>query len=162
MSKAIVTATPATVELDPNLEPFPADWVLSGTPVARSKTLARSHDLTSHIVVWECNAGNFHWHYSYDEVIIVVSGEAFLLTGKGERRFGPGDIGFFPAGTSSTWRVPDHIRKVAVLRETMWFPFGLALKGWNKLLRIVGLTGKLPTMSAHAMTAAKTPVNITS
>jgi uncharacterized cupin superfamily protein len=155
MSQEIMTATPSTVELTAELEPFPPNWVLNGSPAARSKMLARSKDLTTNIVVWECNAGDFHWHYSYDEVIIVVDGEAFLQTGNGERRFGPGDIGFFPAGTSSTWRVPTHIRKVAVLRETMWFPLGYALKAWNKLLRVVGLTGKLATMPANALSRAK-------
>ena len=38
----------------------------------------------------------------------------------------------------------DRVRKVAVLRETMWRPFGFCLKAWNKFLRIVGLAGKSP------------------
>jgi uncharacterized protein len=145
MSKSIVIATPATIELEPISVPISPDWVSSGTPVSWSKNLARSHDWTSNIVVWECNAGTFKWHYSQDEVIFVVSGEAFMLNEMGgERRFGPGDLGFFPAGTSATWRVPKGIRKVAVLRETMWRPLGLGLKVWNKLLRMSGLAGKSP------------------
>jgi hypothetical protein len=76
---------------------------------------------------------------------MVVSGEAIMTNETGEeRRFGAGDIGFFPAGTSCTWLVPDHIRKVAVLKETMWRPLGFGLKVWNKLLRTVGLSGKSP------------------
>jgi uncharacterized cupin superfamily protein len=145
MSKAIVIATPAAIELELQTEPISPDWVLSGTPVSRSKNLARSRDWTSNIVVWECNSGQFNWHYSKDEVIVVVSGEAFMINESGqEKRIGPGDLGFFPAGTSCTWRVPVGIRKVAVLRETMWRPLGLALKVWNKLLRTAGLTGKSP------------------
>lgn len=145
MSKAIVMATPSTEELQP--EPIPPDWILSGTPDARSKTLARSHDWASHIVVWECTPGSFRWHYSTDEVLIVLSGEAFLINEKGgERRFGPGDLGFFPAGTSCTWRVSQPIRKIAVLREPMWRPLGFGLKVWNKVLRVVGLSGKSPLM----------------
>jgi uncharacterized cupin superfamily protein len=145
MSKSVVIATPSSIDLGLELEPIPSDWVLNGTPASRSKNLARSHDWTSHIVVWECNAGSFHWHYSSDEVIIVVSGEAFMTNEKGEeRRFGPGDLGFFPAGSSCKWRVPVGIRKVAVLRETMWRPLGFGLKLWNKLLRSVGLAGKSP------------------
>jgi uncharacterized protein len=141
MSKAIVTAIPSVVELTP--EPIPSEWILSGTPEARSNRIVRSHDWTSSVVVWDCTAGRFNWHYGTDEVIIVVSGEAFLLNPNGdERRFGPGDVGFFPAGTSVTWRVPKGIRKVAVLRETMWRPLGFGLKAWNKMLRVIGLSGK--------------------
>src|SRR5271156_4913570 len=94
MAKSIIVATPSTIALGPQFEPFPADWILSGTPVSRSKMLVRSHDWTSSIVAWECTAGSFHWHYNQDEVIMVVSGEAFMTTEKGdpERRFGPGEL----------------------------------------------------------------------
>jgi hypothetical protein len=61
-----------------------------------------------------------------------------------ERRFGPGDLAFFPAGFSCTWRVTEPIRKVAVLRETMWRPLGFVLKVSKKLLRMAGITGKSP------------------
>lgn len=145
MSNGILMIEPARVELGTELEPIAADWVLSGAPQSRSKNMVRSHDWSSHIVVWECTAGRFQWHYSTDEVILVVSGEAFMINEKGEeRRFGPGDVGFFPAGSSCSWRVPDGIRKVAVLREPMWRPLGFCLKVWNKLLRMSGLTGKAP------------------
>jgi len=141
--RSIVMATPANFELDP--EPIPQEWILSGTPISRGKNLVRSRDWTSTVVVWDCTAGRFRWHYSQDEAILVVSGEAFLLLENGEeRRFGPGDVGFFPAGTTCTWRVADYIRKVAVLRETMWRPLGFCLKIWKKFLRVVGLSGKSP------------------
>lgn len=141
--RSIVMASPANVELNP--EPIPQEWMLSGAPVARSRNLVRSHDWTSTVVVWDCTAGSFRWHYNQDEAILVISGEAFLVLENGaERRFGPGDVGFFPAGTTCTWRVADYIRKVAVLRESMWRPLGFCLKIWKKFLRIVGLAGKSP------------------
>ena len=149
MSKSIVMTDPATVELGP--DPIPREWVLSGNPEARSTTLARSHDWTSHIVVWDCTAGSFKWHYGSDEVILVLSGEAVMLKENGEeRRFGAGELGFFPAGTTCTWRIDDHIRKVAVLRETMWRPLGFCLKVSHKLLRMAGLNGKSSLMLAFA------------
>jgi uncharacterized cupin superfamily protein len=152
VSKVPVMANPATVELEP--EPIPFEWIVSGRPEARSKNLVRSHDFTSHVVVWDCTEGIFKWHYSQDEVILVVSGEAFMINEKGEeRRFGTGDVGFFPAGTSCLWRVSKPIRKVAVLRETMWRPLGLGLKGWKKFLRVVGLAGKSPLMLVFAIWA---------
>jgi uncharacterized protein len=137
--ESIELASAATAELEP--EPIPQEWILSGTPVARSRKLSRSRDLTSSIVVWDCTAGSFNWHYSQDETILVISGEAFLIAENGEeRRFGPGDVGFFPAGTTHTWRVSNHIRKVAVLRETMWRPLGYCLKASKTIMRAVGLS----------------------
>jgi uncharacterized cupin superfamily protein len=147
MSKSILTATPATLELD-QLGSIPPDWILSGNPKTRRKVLGRSPDWTSNIVVWECAAGSYKWHYNQDEVVIVISGGGFMTNEKGEERwFGPGDVGFFPSGTWCTWRHPDHFRKVAVLKESMWRPLGFSLKVWNKLVR-TALTGKSPLMLA--------------
>jgi uncharacterized cupin superfamily protein len=146
MSRAIVVATPSGTELLP--EPIPRDWILSGTPVARSsRKLATSHDWTSYVVVWDCTEGRFNWHYAKDEALVILSGEVFITNEKGEeRRLGPGDLAFFPAGSSSTWNVTARVRKVAVLRETLWRPLGLGLRVWNKLLRVVGLAGQSPLM----------------
>jgi uncharacterized cupin superfamily protein len=140
---SIVMLTPALVDLEPEL--FPPGWVVGGSPVARCRKVARSHDRTSHIVVWDCTPGSFKWHYGMDEAIVIISGEAFMINDKGEeRRFGPGDLGFFPAGTSCTWRITQPLRKVGVLKESMGRPLGLAVKAWHKILRIVGLAGESP------------------
>lgn len=145
----------AMVELEDS--PIAADWILRGTPVSRSKTFARSKDWASQVLIWDCTEGDFHWHYSTDEFIIVLSGVAYMTSEKGgaERRYGPGDVGFFPAGTSCTWRVTEPIRKIAVLRETMWTPLGIGMKVWNKFLRTFGLTGKLPSRFVRVLEAAK-------
>jgi uncharacterized protein len=149
VSESILITTPATVVLEP--EPIPPDWIVSGAPVARCKKMVRSPDRTSHIVVWDCTPGSFRWYYDMDEAIIVISGEAFMINDKGEeRRFGPGDLGFFPAGTSCTWRITETLRKVGVLRESLWRPLGLAVKAWHKILRIVGLARKSALMLAFA------------
>ena len=141
--QSIMLTNAANVDLEP--EPIPTEWILGGEPRARCKKLVRSRDWTSHIVVWDCTPGNFKWHFSMDEAIIVVSGEAFLINDSGEeRRFGPGDLGFFPAGTSCKWRVSQHFRKIGVLREPLWRPLGLGLKAWHKLLQAVGIAEKSP------------------
>jgi len=143
MSKSIVLDTAATAELEP--EPIPSDWVLEGTPQARSKKLAKSRDFTSYIMVWDCTPGRFNWHYNKDETLFVVSGEVFITNGTGgERRLGPGDWGFFPGGSSCIWRVTSHLRKIAVLRETMPRSLGLGLRLWKGLLRKAGLADKSP------------------
>jgi uncharacterized protein len=132
-----------------NLSPISPDWILSGTPEARNKLLAKSHDGTSSIMVWECTAGRFNWHYGEDETVVVIAGEVFITTENGEeRRLGQGDMGFFPAGSSCTWRVADRIKKVAILRKDLPLPFGFGVRAWHKLLRIVGLRGRSSLMPA--------------
>ena len=153
MSKSIVIAAAATADLEPT--PVTPAWVLNGTPETRSKKLARSHDRTSQVVVWDCTAGHFNCHYNKDETLVVISGEAFITNEKGEEcRLGPGDVVFFPAGTSSTWRVPHYIKKVAFLRHTMPRPLGFSVLAWNLLLRIVGLRGSSPLMLAFVLPPA--------
>ena len=52
-------------------------------------------------------------HYSVDETVHIISGEVFVTDdGGAERRLGPGDMAFFPAGSASTWRVPSEVRKI--------------------------------------------------
>jgi uncharacterized cupin superfamily protein len=143
MSKLIVLATAADAQLDS--EPIPKDWILEGTPDARSKKLAKSHDFTSYIMVWDCTPGRFTWHYNKDETLVVVSGEVFITTDQQkERRLGPGDWAFFPGGTKATWRVTSRLRKVAVVRETLPLPLGLFVRGCKGALRKIGIGGKSP------------------
>ena len=147
-ARSIILEAAALAALDP--APISPDWILAGTPQARSKLLAKSHDRTSSIMVWECTAGRFNWHYSEDETVVVISGEVFITSEEGEeRRLGQGDMGFFPAGSSCTWRINDSIKKVAVLRKDMPFVLGFGVRVWNKLLRIVGLRGQSSLMPAR-------------
>lgn len=155
VAESILSATLRDVALETGS--MPSEWVLSGNPETRSKILGRSRDLLAHIILWECGAVSYKWHYNQDEAYIVLSGEGFMTDDKGvERRFGPGDVAFFPAGTNATWRHPDHFRKVAVLKESVWRPLGAGLKIWNKLLRMVGLTNTSPLMLVLAAWTAWT------
>ena len=150
--ESIVLANAPTIDLEP--EPIPSEWILGGKPQARCKKLVRSRDWTSHIVVWDCTPGQFKWHFTMDEAIIVISGEAFMINENGEeRRFGPGDLGFFPAGSSCKWRVSQHFRKIGVLREPLWRPLGLCVKAWHKLLQIGGITPRCPLAIVLAASA---------
>ena len=146
LSKSIVIDTPSTTDVHPC--PISGDWVLEGAPETRAKELARSQDLTSHVMVWDCTAGRFNWRYNKDETLVVLTGEAFITDASGERRIGPGDVVFFPAGSSAKWHVPKYIKKVAILRHTMPLPCGFGVLGWNKFLQVVGLAHKSPPMSA--------------
>jgi uncharacterized protein len=144
-TSTIVTASPASFELGRKTVPIMPSWVLGGSPLTRSKNVTRSHDWTSNVLVWECTAGEFQWHYNKEEVVVITSGEVCITINQGEERWlGPGDLAVFPAGTSAIWRVPSHVRKVAVLRETMWRPLGFCLKAWKTLLRKAGIGGPSP------------------
>jgi uncharacterized protein len=104
----------------------------------------------SSITVWECTAGRFNWNYSEDETVVVISGGAFITTEKDkERRLSQGDMGFFPAGSSRTWRINDRVKKVAVLRKDLPSLLGIGVRAWHKFLRIIGLRGQsslIPTV----------------
>jgi uncharacterized cupin superfamily protein len=150
LSKSIMLANPATVVLD-DVGSIRPDWLLSGHPETRSKILVRTHDWIAHVIVWECGAVSYKWHYDQDEAYIVLSGEGFMTDENGvERRFGPGDVAYFPAGTNTTWRHPDHFKKVAFIKESVGRPVGFGLKAWSKLLRTVGLAGNSPFVLALA------------
>jgi len=141
MSALILSATLADVGLEPGS--IPSEWLLSGQPETRSKLLGRTHDRLAYIMLWECGAVSYKWHYSNDEAYIVLSGEGFMTDEKGvEHRFGPGDVAFFPAGTRATWRHPDHFRKVAVLKDSVWPPLAFGLKAWTKVFRKLGFAAK--------------------
>ena len=134
----VLIADPASVELRP--DPIRREWILSGVPQAASEILARSRDWLSVLVVWECSAGRFKWHYTRDETLIVVSGAASIVDEQGvEQHFGPGDVVFLPAGASRIWNIEDRVRKIALVRETLWPPLGMAAKVFKKAARTVGI-----------------------
>ena len=126
-----------------DLAPIDPGWILEGAPVASNKLLERSEDGTSWNMFWECTAGRFNWHYDNDETAFITAGEAFITNGTTEeRRIGAGDMIFFPAGSSCTWRIPVHVRKFAVLRHPMPRLVAIAVKAWKKVNRkLIGSRG---------------------
>src|ERR1700691_2030821 len=125
-----------TEPLDLQPDPIPTDWILAGTPEARVTKLQTSRDWTSSVVLWECTRGCFKWQYGKDETVFFLAGEAFMTDDSGEEhRFGAEDIAVIAAGTNCKWRVTEPIRKVAVVRETIWRPLGFMLKVSKKLFR---------------------------
>src|SRR5207248_2354148 len=136
MYESLLHSTLSNVRLEP--DNIPPEWLLSGPVEARSKILGKSRDRLGYAILWECGPGSYKWYYGRDEAYIVLSGEGFMTDEKGvEHHFGPGDVAFFPAGTSATWRHPDHFRKVAVLKYSVWPSLTLCTKAWRKLLQLV-------------------------
>ncbi len=117
--------------LDPravNLKPAPiqAGWILDGQPNAAAAQIDQTSDGSTRLIVWRVSAGRFNWFYDFDETITILDGEVFLTEGANaapgnatERRLGPGDIIFFHNGSTATWRVPDHVRKIATVRRPL-------------------------------------------
>jgi uncharacterized protein len=134
VSQPIVTAAAATVELD--LMPMNPDWVLEGAPRTLAKVLAVSQDGAICMMAWDCSAGRFKWLYSEDEIAHIISGSVVITDEHGEeRRLGPGDMAFFPAGSTSTWHVPVRVRKLAVLHHAMPVPLSFALRALRRVRR---------------------------
>jgi len=122
-------------------DPIYEKWILSGKPLARSRTLVCSPDGASTSVLWDCTCGSFYWHYRQDEAVLFLSGDACLLEENGrEHRFAAGDFAFFPAGSVVKWRVDNYVRKIAFLREPMWRFAVPAVTFWNKVMRKLGLS----------------------
>jgi uncharacterized cupin superfamily protein len=120
---------PRTVELEP--APLRPGWILDGHPVATAAHIDETHDGSTHLMVWRVSAGRFNWYYDFDETVAILDGEVYLTGGANaapgnpaERRLGPGDVVFFHYGSAATWRVPDHVLKVATVRRPLPGPLG--------------------------------------
>lgn len=103
-----------------DLRPAPINpsWILEGKPIAKVAEIQRSHDGNALTLVWSCTPGKFNWFYDSDETLYLLEGVVFLDEGlPTERRIGPGDVVFFPAGSHAQWRVETAVRKVAFLRR---------------------------------------------
>jgi uncharacterized protein len=98
-------------------QPIPADWIESGDPHARGSCSVKSVDGRIQAGEWTCTAGRFCWHYYEDEVIRILEGEAFIEIDGTFRRFGPGDMVFFPMGQTARWHVPSFVHKTYFLAK---------------------------------------------
>jgi uncharacterized cupin superfamily protein len=158
MSKSIVIANAAATELQP--APITHGWILSGAPEARNRMLASSRDKLAHTMVWECTPGIFNWHYDEAETAVIISGEVFLTYENGrERRLGPGDMVFFPAGSSCHWRITSKIRKIAVLHKILPPPLALGVRIWNKFSRIVGFAIRMIRLNPEKQSSRHLPAS---
>jgi uncharacterized protein len=126
---AVSIVDPRAVELKPS--PIRPDWILEGHPDATSAQIDQTHDGTTHLLVWRVGAGRFNWYYDFDETITILDGEVYLTDAadaapgsRTERLLGPGDVAFFHNGSTATWRVPDHVRKIATVKRPLPAPIG--------------------------------------
>ena len=132
VSQSNFVASKTAVWLGP--APINPDWIRDGVPVARCAELSRSPDGMAMTLVWECSPGTFDWFYDLDETLYVLEGDVILDEGRAtERRIGPGDTVFFPAGSQAHWRVKSPIRKLAFVRRAWPRPFALLFNLLRKI-----------------------------
>jgi uncharacterized cupin superfamily protein len=118
--------------------PVDPEWVLEGTPVARSRQWATSSDGTVTMAVWTCTAGTFRWNFTCDELVHILEGEVVVTDADGfEFTLRPGDAALFQAGAWTTWHVPVFVRKYAVLRSPVPTPVRTF---WRALSRAKAIT----------------------
>ena len=134
------------IQQDLQDSPIRANWIVKGRPQARNRVLFRSTDKSSWTMLWDCSAGEFDWHYSFDETIHFLEGGATITLRGGEpQTFGPGDVIFFPAGVVAHWRVDQYVRKLAVCQNPLPALLNVPLKLTRRLARKLGLGKTLIT-----------------
>lgn len=120
-----------------DLAPAPIDpsWITEGRPIARNAVLSVSEDRTAFTMMWDCTAGQFDWHYEFDETLHVVEGSVIVSSDcTPPKRLQAGDVVFFPSGTTAHWHVETYVRKIAFCRRVWPKPlvFALRLMRWGK------------------------------
>lgn len=136
MAESSIVWSSSEIPLKP--APITPEWILEGNPVARNRELSHSDDWSAWTMVWDCTAGRFQWHYDIDETVHVVEGSVTISAdGMAARRFGPGDVVFFPAGSVATWEVESYIRKVAFCRKVLPAPLVIGQKIYQRLSKLI-------------------------
>ncbi len=111
------TALPFAAKLhvpDAALQPWPLgeDLVIQGRPEASGTLLSASADSRVMRGIWACTPGAFHWSWTADEMVTVVSGRATVALADGRVvELAPGDTAFFEAGLASVWTIHTPFRK---------------------------------------------------
>ena len=118
------------------LGPAPIDpaWVHEGNPVARNLVIAGSTDRSAWTMLWDCTAGKFEWHYTVDETVHILEGGVTVSAAGVTKTLGPGDVAYFPAGSSANWHVENYVRKIAFCQKPDPLIFALPLRAVRKLL----------------------------
>ncbi|MBV1702988.1 MAG: DUF861 domain-containing protein [Hyphomicrobiales bacterium] len=135
-----------------NCKPSPINpqWIISGTPEARSVVLATSADGLATTVIWECDPGSFNWYYDFDETVHFIEGSVTIRDAVGQTKtLGAGDIVVFPAGSHAIWTVHSRVRKVAVFKRVLPRQLGAVIAILRAVKRVIKGT-KAPASGALA------------
>jgi uncharacterized protein len=111
----VQTGTIARTDLPP--DPLDPSWILAGSPNTRCLSLGSSADGKFAFGLWDCTAGQFKWIYYSDELLHILEGEVSIRVDDRELHLRPGDVAFFPYGTTAYWTVHGYVKKLAVIRS---------------------------------------------
>src|SRR5215470_14244095 len=136
MSRSLIEVARLTVDLMPR--PIEPSWIIEGRPDATACTLSNSADGLAMTIVWHCTEGKFNWYYDFDETILILDGAIVLESdGMPPTRYVAGDVIFFKEGAHAKWHVEGHVKKLAFCRKTSPVWFGLALRVFLKLRKML-------------------------
>lgn len=101
-------------------EPFPYPGPQPGQQVRTADVVTGEDGAPMAAGYMTLTAGSFPWHFSYDEVQIVLEGELHLGTPDGVRVGRPGDVLYVPKGSDITFGTPSWARFVYVTFPADW------------------------------------------
>ena len=117
--------------------PINPDWIIDGSPTARTASLSRSADGSVWTDLWDCTRGSFHWHYHINETIHIVDGGAIITDSDGTVwDVKAGDVIQFLVGTKAHWNVPHYVRKVAFCSRPLYGPAATLLRVQERLRNV--------------------------
>lgn len=93
--------------------PFKPEQILEGHPVPNGNVIWRRGETKSRNGIWEHGPGKSDYHQTPEEVsaFVFLSGAATVTPeGYDPIEVGPGDVVFFPEGTTTVWDVRETIR----------------------------------------------------
>jgi len=138
----VISVAPATKKLvagtldNQPMRPAPIEpaWILSGAPTARFAEHSQSNDDAAVTGIWDCTAGEFRWHFGWDETVLILEGDVLVTADDGtERLLRAGDVAYFTAGSWYTWRIDHYLKKLAFCRKPFPRPLTMAYRLRNLL-----------------------------
>jgi uncharacterized cupin superfamily protein len=136
MSRSLIEIAKLTADLTPR--PIEKSWIVEGNPEASCCILSQSTDGLATTMVWRCTEGKFNWFYDFDETVLILDGSIVLESdGLPPTRYVAGDVIFFRDGARAKWHVEGHVKKLAFCRKTSPVWFGLALRVFLKLKKVL-------------------------
>lgn len=114
--KSMSTRDPGPLSSPTPLHP---KQILEGTPETHTTDIYQSSNGKLFVAYWSASAGRFTWDYTdINEVITILEGEAFVKTSdQVTHHLTPGMTLVFGEGEFAEWRVPQYVRKLAVVQS---------------------------------------------
>ena len=114
--RALAIQAASTSEAGFQPSPLEPTWIIDGNPTARAVTLTTASDGMLSCALWDCTAGKFKYVFGCDEIVHILEGQVTVEEPGAEYTLRPGDVAFFPAGSTTYWTVPEYVKKFCIHR----------------------------------------------